>query len=160
MRTNKKPAAGSSTTKKASHPAAKPAPLVTLAPQATAPVAAVTYWIKTVAAPLTLESKPAAPLAPATPAAKPSVVPLTPALLSAPVQPVPPAAKVVSLSDREKLIEFEAYLLAEKNNFQGDPADYWKRGAALVEAKLERNDGPAWQGAHGASLGNWGGRLS
>ena len=160
MRTNKKLATGSSATKKAIHPVALPAPLVTPAPKPTAPVAAVVSEFKPLVAPLLLESKPTTHLAPATPEAKPSAAPLAPTPRSVPVTPMAPAAKVVSPSDREKLIECEAYLLAEKNNFQGDPADYWKKGEALVEANLGRNDGPAWQGAHGTSLGNWGGRLT
>ena len=136
MRTNKKPTTGSSATKKVITPVAMPPSLVPLAPKTTAH------------------------LAPATPEAKPSVVPPAPALLAVPVTPLAPEAKAVSPSEREKLIEFEAYLLAEKNNFQGDPADYWRRGEALVAANLGRNDGPAGQGAHGTSLGNWGGRLT
>jgi len=43
------------------------------------------------------------------------------------------------------MIEFEAYLLAEKNNFQGEPVDYWTVGEAHVKARLGLNCDPAWQ---------------
>ncbi len=160
MHTNKKRVAGSPAAKKAPKPAAPPAQPVTLAPAPTAPVAAVTYWIRTVAAPLPLASTPPAALAPATPEAKPSCVPLTPMLLSVPAPTVTPAAPSFISAERGKLIEFESYLLAEKHHFQGDPADYWRRAEAIVASNAGQNDGPAGQAGHGPSSGHWEGRLA
>jgi len=160
MRTNKKLTTGSPASKKAIKPAALPARPITLAPQPTAPAAAATYWIKPVASPVTLESKPTALLAPATPEAKPSAAPLALAPRSTPDQPAAPAARAGAHSERGPLIEFAAYLLAEKDNFQGDPADYWRRGEAIVDANLGALGGQATQGVHGQALGNREGRLS
>jgi serine phosphatase RsbU (regulator of sigma subunit) len=61
---------------------------------------------------------------------------LASAPLSAPVKTVTPAAPPATPAERWKMIEFEAYLLAEKNNFKGDSADYWTQGEALVNSKL------------------------
>jgi hypothetical protein len=90
-----------------------------------------------VTAPLAASApKPAVPSAPVTPVGQPVAATMAPRLLSMPVKPVAPVAKTVTSAERGKMIEFEAYLLAEKNNFQGDPADYWTRGEAVVESKL------------------------
>lgn len=85
--------------------------------------------------------KSAAPSAPVIPVGQPVAVPMASGLLPMPVKPAAPVAKTVTSSERWKMIEFEAYLLAEKNSFQGDPADYWTRGEAAVEAKLGLSGG-------------------
>ena len=139
MRTDKKQTAGSPATKTAAKPAAMPAQLGTHTPQSTAPLAAVVSGIKPVAAPMQLPPKPAVPLAPATFGTNSNVAPLAPAPLSGPGQPRTRAAQAVSPADRGKLIATEAFLLAEKNNFEGDPADYWRRAEAIVAANLGRS---------------------
>jgi CheY-like chemotaxis protein len=42
------------------------------------------------------------------------------------------SVKTVTPAEHQKLIEYEAYLLAEKNNFKGDPAGYWAQAEKLV----------------------------
>lgn len=75
----------------------------------------------------------AAPVASVAPEAKPSAAPIAPA--SQPVEPVKTASSVaqtVTPAELQKMIECEAYLIAEKNNFQGEPADYWTQAEKLV----------------------------
>jgi hypothetical protein len=57
---------------------------------------------------------------------------LASAPLSAPVKTVTPAAPPATPAEHQKMIEYAAYLLAEKNNFQGDPAGYWAQAEKLV----------------------------
>ena len=55
------------------------------------------------------------------------------------------SVKTVPSTEIQRMIEFEASLLAEKNNFQGEPVDYWTVGEAHVKARLGLNCDPAWQ---------------
>ena len=158
MRTDRKQTAGAPATKAAAKPAAMPAQLGTHTPKSTAPLAAVASGIQPVVTPLPLGPKPAVPLAPATFGTTPNVASLAPAPLSGPGQPRATAAQAVSPADRGRLIATEAFLLAEKNNFEGDPADYWRRAEAIVAANLGRSDEPARHVEHGESLGNREGR--
>ena len=51
---------------------------------------------------------------------------------AAPVKTAASAAGTVKPAELKKMIEFEAYLLAEKNNFKGDPTGYWIQAEKLV----------------------------
>lgn len=42
--------------------------------------------------------------------------------------------KPLSPEARYRVVEFEAYLLAEADNFQGDPGSYWLKAEAKVAA--------------------------
>ena len=50
----------------------------------------------------------------------------------------PPATPPVAVTSaqRQRMIETEAYFLAEKNGFAGNPAHYWVQAEKLVDAKL------------------------
>lgn len=49
-----------------------------------------------------------------------------PVVVPPPAPPAPaPAPVLLSREERYQLIEREAYFLAEKNGFQGDPSGYW-----------------------------------
>jgi len=76
-----------------------------------------------------------APIAPFAPEAHPSAAPIVSA--PKPVEPVKTASSVaqtVTPAELQKMIECEAYLLAEKNDFKGEPADYWTQAVKLVSA--------------------------
>jgi hypothetical protein len=45
-------------------------------------------------------------------------------------------ATQVSAAERQKLIEVAAYVIAEKNGFQGDAQKFWLQAEEEVEAKL------------------------
>jgi hypothetical protein len=86
-----------------------------------------------------------APAKAVAPAVKPAVAPVAkPTVAAAPVAPVtkPAAAPVaskatqVSAAERQKLIEVAAYVIAEKNGFQGDAQKFWLQAEEEVEAKL------------------------
>ena len=70
-------------------------------------------------------AKAATPVAPVTKIPAPATKAVTPA-----VQPT------ASPAQRQKLIEVEAYYLAEKNGFKGEPASYWAEAEKIVSAKL------------------------
>ncbi len=76
------------------------------------------------------------PKAPALPAT--TVAPVVPAVSG--VKPATPATSMakptVSTSERAKMIEVAAYLLAEKNGFRGDAKAYWLQAERDVDAKL------------------------
>jgi hypothetical protein len=76
------------------------------------------------------QAVPATTVAPAAPApvVKPAVV--------APASTPAPAGKTVSAVERAKMIEINAYLLAEKNGFRGDSKLYWLQAEKDVDAKL------------------------
>ncbi|MCX7010268.1 MAG: DUF2934 domain-containing protein [Kiritimatiellaeota bacterium] len=72
------------------------------------------------------------PTVSAVPAVKPVAAPAVPA-----VKPtVAPTAKQMSAAERAKMIEIAAYVLAEKNGFQGDAQKYWLQAEKDVDAKL------------------------
>lgn len=45
--------------------------------------------------------------------------------------------KAVSPEERRKMIELEAYFMAEKDGFRGSPESYWLAAEAIVEARLK-----------------------
>ena len=118
----------------------------------TKPVAATApAWKPTKAAtPVAPVAKPvvaavAAPAKTVAPVAKPAVTPAAkPTVAAAPVAPVtksaatPVAAKgtQASAAERQKMIEVAAYVIAEKNGFQGDAQKFWLQAEAEVDAKL------------------------
>ena len=79
---------------------------------------------------------PAAPVAAVTPEVKSMAAPIVPAPLSTPIETAVPVAKKVTPAERWKMIEFEAYLLAEKNNFKGHSADYWTQAERFVNGEF------------------------
>lgn len=83
----------------------------------------------TAAAKSTLKSTPMKPGAPIASAPSP-VKPAAPIVKS----PVPQPS--VTPEQRQKQIEVEAYYLAEKNGFKGDPSTYWAQAEKIVNAKL------------------------
>ncbi len=44
--------------------------------------------------------------------------------------------RIVGAEERYKMTEIAAYYIAEQNNFQGNPADYWVTAEAEIKAKL------------------------
>jgi hypothetical protein len=62
-------------------------------------------------------------------------------------KPVAPAKKVaapkvaapkVSVEERQKMIEREAYFIAEKQGFQGDPQAHWAEAVKKIDAVLAK----------------------
>ncbi|HOW96684.1 MAG TPA: DUF2934 domain-containing protein [Kiritimatiellia bacterium] len=47
-----------------------------------------------------------------------------------------PALPAVAAEERQKLVELEAYFVAEKDGFRGDSKNYWITAEAIVEARL------------------------
>lgn len=47
------------------------------------------------------------------------------------------AKPAVTAAERQKMIELEAYFVAEKDGFRGDPKNYWLTAEAIVEARLK-----------------------
>ena len=48
------------------------------------------------------------------------------------------AASKVSAEERQKMIEREAYFIAEKQGFQGDPQAHWLAAVKKIDAMLEQ----------------------
>ncbi len=48
------------------------------------------------------------------------------------------AAPKVSAEERHKMIEREAYFIAEKQGFQGDPHAHWLAATKKIDAKLAK----------------------
>ena len=71
----------------------------------------------------------------AKPAPTPPVKTVTPVAPTA-IPAVSACQTKVTPEQRQKMIEVEAYLLAEKNGFQGDSASYWTQAENIVNAKL------------------------
>ena len=72
--------------------------------------------------------------------AQPISAPVTKPISAAPVMPVAkpktPVVKSGPAVERQKMIEVAAYVLAEKNGFQGDAQKYWLQAEKDVDAKL------------------------
>jgi hypothetical protein len=67
-------------------------------------------------------------------AAKKAAVKAVPAVKKT-TMPVPsekPAKKIISAEEKFKLIEKEAFILAEKEGFRGDPLHYWLAAENIV----------------------------
>jgi hypothetical protein len=47
-----------------------------------------------------------------------------------------PKAMTLSPEERYQRVEFEAYLLAEKNGFAGDPSSYWIEAEKIVDGRF------------------------
>lgn len=48
------------------------------------------------------------------------------------------AAPKVSAEERQKMIEREAYFIAEKQGFQGDPQAHWAEAVKKIDAVLAK----------------------
>ena len=48
------------------------------------------------------------------------------------------AAPKVSPAERQKMIEREAYFIAEKQGFQGDPQAHWAEAVKKIDAMLAK----------------------
>jgi hypothetical protein len=73
------------------------------------------------------------------PAAKKAVAKKTPAKKAAVKKtPTKKAASKSKLSAEERYqrIQFEAYLMAEKNAFAGDASEYWSKAEKIVDARF------------------------
>ncbi|MBP7830181.1 MAG: DUF2934 domain-containing protein [Kiritimatiellae bacterium] len=46
------------------------------------------------------------------------------------------AAPAVTAEERQRMIELEAYFVAEKDGFRGDSKNYWITAEAIVTARL------------------------
>lgn len=47
-----------------------------------------------------------------------------------------PARPVVTAEERQRMVELEAYFVAEKDGFRGDSKNYWITAEAIVESRL------------------------
>jgi hypothetical protein len=47
------------------------------------------------------------------------------------------AKSAVTAAERMKMVEKEAYFVAEKDGFRGDPKNYWITAETIVEARLK-----------------------
>lgn len=54
-----------------------------------------------------------------------------------PVSAATPAKKYISAEDKFKLIEKEAFLLAEKDGFRGDPLHFWVAAEKMVNQQYK-----------------------
>lgn len=76
---------------------------------------------------------------------KPTAKPAQPAApaVAAPVKPVVaapavamPVKPVITPAQRHAMVQTEAYFIAEKDGFRGDPATYWAKAEKAVAARL------------------------
>ena len=94
----------------------------------------------------TIEKRPTTPSTPRMPptSAKappppPRAAQSTPKVSPLPPKPAPPKAapgQTATPEQRYRMIQEAAYLLAEKDDFQGDPMSYWLEAEADIDAKL------------------------
>ena len=61
-----------------------------------------------------------------------------PAAKKASAAPKTNPAPKVSPEERQKMIEREAYFIAEKKGFQGDPQAHWCEAVKKIDAMLEK----------------------
>jgi hypothetical protein len=70
------------------------------------------------------------------PAKKKAAAKKAPAKKAATKKKATPKAMALSPEERYQRVEFEAYLMAEKNGFAGDPSSYWIEAEKIVDGRF------------------------
>jgi len=70
------------------------------------------------------------------PAKKKAAAKKAPAKKAATKKKATPKAMALSPEERYQRVEFEAYLMAEKNGFAADPSSYWIEAEKIVDSQF------------------------